>query len=99
MTIRIELNNLFSAKHGLKIALEIARYEMASEQIERINNLINILDNSYKRLEIIIAQDLLLDLKECIAIFKKSESIHWIRDDFTKEVLHFDNINEGNKLI
>ncbi len=99
MSIEIKINNPFFTKQGLKIALEIARYELNSEQIVRINNFINHLDNSFKKLEITTTQNLLVDLIECITIFKRSESIHWIREDFVKDILQFKNYNESTKLV
>lgn len=91
MSIEINLAP-FPTKQGLIIALEIARYELSSDQINRITDFINILDNSYNEHKIIITGILYNDLMECIAIFKKSKSIHWIRDDFVKEVLHFSRL-------
>ncbi|MGD6794160.1 hypothetical protein [Metabacillus indicus] len=87
MFIKIKINNQFLIKQGLKIALEIARYELTSEQIDRINNLINQLDNSQNKLELTTSQFIIFDIKDCIRIFKRSESIQWIRTDFIREIL------------
>jgi len=91
MCIEVIVNKPFPTKQGLKIALEIARYELSSEQIDRIDSFINLLDNSFKRFELTTTSLLLYDLKECVNIFKKSQSIQWVREDFVNEVLIFEN--------
>jgi hypothetical protein len=92
MSIEIKINNQFSTKQGLKIALEICRYELTSEQIDRINCFINHLDNSQNKIVLTSTQDLMFDIKNCITILKRSESIHWIRNDFVKAVLAFEKL-------
>lgn len=86
------INSPFPTKQGLKIASEIARYELTSEQIERINNFISILDNSHNRMEVTCSEDLMYDIKECVRIFKNSDTIYWTREDFIKELLYFENL-------
>ena len=76
------------------MALEISRYELSSDQIDRINNFINQLDNSANELLFPISNQLLLDLNECIQAFKNSKSIYWIREDFVNEVLLFENCKD-----
>ncbi|MGM0792401.1 MAG: hypothetical protein ACQEUD_20070 [Bacillota bacterium] len=91
MDIEITINNPFFAKHGLIIALEIARYELSSKQIDRINNFISLLDNSFKKSKLTVSSDLSFDLDKCVSIFKESASIQWIREDFVTEVLYINN--------
>ncbi|MGE6721436.1 hypothetical protein ACQKGD_29600 [Peribacillus frigoritolerans] len=93
MSGTIKINNTFSAKQGLTIALEISRYELSSNQIARIEEFINDLDSSSDKLSVPLSNPLLFDLDECVTIFKNSQSIHWIREDFVKEVLKFENSN------
>jgi len=49
-----------------------------------------LLDNSTNKIELKTEDDLLSDIQECVTIFKKSESIHWIKEDFVNEVLHLE---------
>jgi hypothetical protein len=85
--MNVKINNQFNVKQGLTISLEIARYELSSGQINRINAFINQLDNSFNNLNIQSTRELLNDVEECIQVFKKSETIKWIRDDFVKDII------------
>src|SRR4051812_47129728 len=87
----IDINNPFSAKQGLTMALEVSRYELSSEQIDRITNFISNLGQSTYQMSITTSDQLLLDLDKCVKIFKNSQSILWIRDDFVNEVLRFED--------